>query len=80
MELLLVGLPSNVLVHLDDDEEEEEDDGDSDEEDEDIGGVYLLKCTISLAVPLETTHSQAKLSACGCLLAHCHYHHQPHHN
>ena len=26
--------------------------------------LYLLKCTISLAVPLETAHPQAKLSTC----------------
>ena len=60
VELLLVCLPPNVLVHLHDDEE---DNADGDED-----GVYLLKCTISLAVPLETAHSQAQLSTCGRLL------------
>ena len=62
MELLLVCLSTNVLVHL------------NEEEDElmriigTVCSVYLLKCTVSLAVPLETTHSQAKLSTCGRLL------------
>ena len=62
MELLLVCLSTNVLVHLEEEEEELM---------RIIGtvcSVYLLKCTVSLAVPLETTHSQAQLSACGRLV------------
>ena len=61
VQLLLVRLPTNVLVHLEDDHDDDHE-GDDDYD-------YLLKCTIGLTVPLETTHTQAQLSTCGRLVS-----------